>query len=100
MPPERPASAVRHVGRDAPPPFPLAVHYDGSFQDRRGRGRMKKKVWLKRVAVTAALGFLLFAFGWVPYFLAGMGTTRRFQFPDRENGGLPPATVPRRSQGG
>jgi pimeloyl-ACP methyl ester carboxylesterase len=53
---------------------------------------MKKKVWLKRVAVTAALGFLLFAFGWVPYFLAGMGTTRRFQFPDRENGGLTPAT--------
>ena len=53
---------------------------------------MKKKVWLKRVALTAALGFLLFAFGWVPYFLAGMGTTRRFQFPDRENGGLTPAT--------
>jgi pimeloyl-ACP methyl ester carboxylesterase len=53
---------------------------------------MKKKVWLKRVAVTAALGFLLFAFGWVPYFLAGMGTTRRFQFPDRENAGLTPAT--------
>jgi pimeloyl-ACP methyl ester carboxylesterase len=53
---------------------------------------MKKKVWLKRVAVTAALGFLLFAFGGVPYFLAGMGTTRRFQFPDRENAGLTPAT--------
>jgi pimeloyl-ACP methyl ester carboxylesterase len=51
-----------------------------------------KKVWLKRVAAAAALGFLLFAFGWVPYFLAGIATTRRFQFPDRENGGLTPAS--------
>jgi len=53
---------------------------------------MRKMVWLRRIAVAAVLGFLLFAFGWVPYFLAGMGTTRRFQFPDRENGGLTPAT--------
>ena len=53
---------------------------------------MRKKVWLKRIAVTAALGFLLFAFGWVPYFLAGIATTRRFQFPDKENAGLTPAT--------
>ena len=53
---------------------------------------MRKKVWLKRIAVTLALGFLLFAFGWVPYFLAGIATTRRFQFPDKENVGLTPAT--------
>lgn len=53
---------------------------------------MGKKVWLKRIAVAAALGFVLFAFGWVPYFLAGIATTRRFQFPDRENVGLTPAT--------
>jgi uncharacterized protein len=53
---------------------------------------MRKRVWLKRVAVTAVLGFVLFALGWVPYFLAGMATTRRFQFPDKENGGLTPAT--------
>jgi alpha-beta hydrolase superfamily lysophospholipase len=53
---------------------------------------MRKKSWLKRVAVTAALGFLLFAFGWVPYFLAGIATTRRFQFPDKENSGLTPAS--------
>ena len=52
---------------------------------------MRKKVWLKRIAATAALGFLLFAFGWVPYFLAGIATTRRFQFPDKENAGLTPA---------
>jgi pimeloyl-ACP methyl ester carboxylesterase len=53
---------------------------------------MRKKVWLKRFAVAAALGFLLFACGWAPYYLAGIATTRRFQFPDRENGGLTPAT--------
>jgi pimeloyl-ACP methyl ester carboxylesterase len=53
---------------------------------------MRKRSWLKRVAVTAALGFLLFAFGWAPYFLAGIATTRRFQFPDKENGGLTPAS--------
>jgi uncharacterized protein len=52
---------------------------------------MRKKVWLKRIALTAVLGFFVFAFGWVPYFLAGMATTRRFQFPDKENGSLTPA---------
>ena len=53
---------------------------------------MRKRVWLKRIAATLALGFLLFAFGWVPWFLAGIATSRRFQFPDRENGGLTPAS--------
>jgi fermentation-respiration switch protein FrsA (DUF1100 family) len=53
---------------------------------------MRKRSWLKGVAVAAALGFLLFALGWVPYFLAGIATTRRFQFPDKENGGLTPAS--------
>jgi alpha-beta hydrolase superfamily lysophospholipase len=37
-------------------------------------------------------GVLLFVFGWVPYFLAGLATTRRFQFPDKENAGLTPAS--------
>jgi uncharacterized protein len=53
---------------------------------------MRKRVWLKRIAVTAVLAFALFAFGWVPWFLAGMATTRRFQFPDKENAGLTPAS--------
>ena len=53
---------------------------------------MRKRVWLKRIAATLALGFILFAFGWAPWFLAGIATTRRFQFPDRENGGLTPAS--------
>ena len=53
---------------------------------------MRKRVWLKRIAVAAVLGFVVFAFGWVPWFLAGIATTRRFQFPDRENAGLTPAS--------
>ena len=41
--------------------------------------------------LTAAV-FLLFAFGWVPYFLGGIATTRRYQYNDRENAGLTPAS--------
>jgi pimeloyl-ACP methyl ester carboxylesterase len=50
------------------------------------------KVWAKRLAVFIVVAFCLFAFGWVPYFLAGIATTRRFQFPDKENAGLTPAS--------
>ncbi len=51
---------------------------------------MRKRVWLKRAAAAAVVLFALFAFGWAPYYLAGIATTRRFQFPDRENAGLTP----------
>jgi hypothetical protein len=54
---------------------------------------MRKRVWLKRIALTMVLSFVLFAFGWVPWFLAGIATTRRFQFPDKENAGLTPASL-------
>src|SRR5512139_3615457 len=91
MPPERPASAVRRVGRTAPPPFSFPVQYHGQHSTQEGRGRMRR-VWLKRVAFAAVLAFAVFAFGWVPWFLAGLGTTRRFQFPDKENAGLTPAS--------
>jgi uncharacterized protein len=50
------------------------------------------KVWTKRLAITAIIAFCLFAFGWAPYFLAGIATTRRYQFPDKENQGLTPAS--------
>jgi pimeloyl-ACP methyl ester carboxylesterase len=50
------------------------------------------KVWTRRLAVTALVAFCLFAFGWAPYYLAGIATTRRFQFPDKENQGLTPAS--------
>ena len=33
-----------------------------------------------------------FIFGWAPYYLAGIATVRRFQFPDKENAGLTPTS--------
>ncbi len=48
--------------------------------------------WLKRAGVVVLLVFVGFVFGWVPWFLAGIATTRRFVFPDRENAGLTPAS--------
>jgi pimeloyl-ACP methyl ester carboxylesterase len=48
--------------------------------------------WLKRGLLVLGLLLVLFVFGWVPYYLAGIGTTRRFQFPDRENKGMTPAS--------
>ena len=43
------------------------------------------KVWLRRIGVVVLVGLLVFVFGWVPWFLAGVATSRRFQFPDREH---------------
>jgi pimeloyl-ACP methyl ester carboxylesterase len=48
--------------------------------------------WLKRAALVLLLAFGLFTFGWAPYWLGGMATTRRFTFNDRENAGLTPAS--------
>jgi len=47
--------------------------------------------WLRRAGIAAVLAVVLFVFGWVPWFFGGLATTRRFQFPDKENGGLTPA---------
>jgi pimeloyl-ACP methyl ester carboxylesterase len=49
-------------------------------------------VWLKRIAVGLVLLVVGFVFGWVPWWMGGLATTRRFQFPDHENGGLTPAS--------
>ncbi len=48
--------------------------------------------WLKRGSLIVATAFCLFVFGWLPYWLGGMVTTRRYQFPDKENSGLTPAS--------
>jgi alpha-beta hydrolase superfamily lysophospholipase len=48
--------------------------------------------WARRAALGVAAAVFLFIFGWVPYFFGGLVTTHRFQFPDRENGGLTPAS--------
>jgi pimeloyl-ACP methyl ester carboxylesterase len=50
------------------------------------------KRWAKRAAALLLAAALFFVFGWVPWFLGGVATTRRFQFPDRENAGLTPAS--------
>jgi pimeloyl-ACP methyl ester carboxylesterase len=50
------------------------------------------KVWLKRAGVFVLLCLFLFVFGWVPWWFAGIATTRRFVYNDRENAGLTPAS--------
>ena len=50
------------------------------------------RLWLKRITV-GVVGLVLFlTFGYAPYWLAGIATTRRFQFPDKENADLTPAS--------
>jgi len=48
--------------------------------------------WTRRALVALAVAVALFVFGWAPYSLGGMATTRRFQYNDRENAGLTPAS--------
>src|SRR6185503_16561370 len=48
--------------------------------------------WIKRVASVLVVAVALFIFGFAPFWLAGLATTRRFQFPDKENAGLTPAS--------
>src|SRR5258706_11093081 len=51
---------------------------------------MRLAVWARRIAVALVLAWVAFILGWAPWFLAGVVTTRKFQFPDRENAGLTP----------
>ncbi len=54
---------------------------------------MRVRSWLKGAAGLLLAGLLFFVFGWAPYFLAGIATTRRFQFPDKENAGVDPKAL-------
>jgi pimeloyl-ACP methyl ester carboxylesterase len=47
---------------------------------------------LKTTGIVIALALIAFIFGWVPYFLGGVVTTRRYAYNDRENAGLTPAS--------
>jgi len=51
-----------------------------------------RRSWIKKAGMLAAAAFIVFVFGWVPYFLGGIVTTRRFEYNDRENAGLTPAS--------
>jgi pimeloyl-ACP methyl ester carboxylesterase len=48
--------------------------------------------WVKRIALLAVAGVLLFVFGWAPWWLAGVATTRSYRYDDKENAGLTPAS--------
>jgi pimeloyl-ACP methyl ester carboxylesterase len=49
--------------------------------------------WIKRLGLVVVAGLALFVFGWAPYWLAGLATTRRFVYNDKENAGLTPAKL-------
>ncbi|MBI3932925.1 MAG: alpha/beta fold hydrolase [Acidobacteria bacterium] len=53
---------------------------------------MRSRLWAKRTVVVVAGLFAVGVFGFVPYWFGGLVTTRRFQFPDKENAGLTPAS--------
>jgi uncharacterized protein len=50
------------------------------------------RTWLKRIVIGLVAAFLLFSQLWAPYWLGGLVTTRRFQFADKENADLTPAS--------
>jgi alpha-beta hydrolase superfamily lysophospholipase len=51
-----------------------------------------RRPWIRKTALIAAAALALFVFGWAPYYLGGLATTRRFTYNDRENSGLTPAS--------
>jgi uncharacterized protein len=46
--------------------------------------------WLKRLVLVVLAALAIFIFGWAPYWLAGIATTRKFVYKDKENEGLTP----------
>ncbi|HEY2942627.1 MAG TPA: alpha/beta fold hydrolase [Vicinamibacteria bacterium] len=53
---------------------------------------MRTRRILKWAGALLLVALCAFIFGWVPYFLGGIATTRRFQYNDRANNGLTPAS--------
>lgn len=53
---------------------------------------MRTRRILKWAGALLLVGLCFFIFGWVPYFLGGIATTRRFQYNDKANAGLTPAS--------
>ena len=53
---------------------------------------MRTRRILKWAGALLLIGLCAFVFGWVPYWLGGIATTRRFQFNDKANNGLTPAS--------
>ncbi len=59
-----------------------------------GGARARCGFWMKRILVglvaLTAVAYVLVTMVLAPYWLGGIATTRRFQFPDKENAGLTP----------
>jgi pimeloyl-ACP methyl ester carboxylesterase len=53
---------------------------------------VKARSRAKKLGLFLALGLAFLIFGWVPFWLGGMATSRRFNYRDRENAGLTPAS--------
>jgi len=53
---------------------------------------MRVRRVFKWVGVVLLVAFCGFAFGWVPYWLGGIATSRRFQYNDKANAGLTPGS--------
>jgi hypothetical protein len=53
---------------------------------------MNWRTWLRRGAALLLCTFVFLVFGWVPYWLGGLATIRKYQYKDTENAGLTPAS--------
>jgi alpha-beta hydrolase superfamily lysophospholipase len=53
---------------------------------------MRTRRFLKWAGALLLVALCAFIFGWVPYWLGGIATTRRFQYNDKANNGLTPAS--------
>lgn len=53
---------------------------------------MRWKALLKRSAALLACALAVFVFGWLPYWLGGLATTRKYSYKDTENAGLTPGS--------
>jgi pimeloyl-ACP methyl ester carboxylesterase len=53
---------------------------------------MRTRRILKWAGALLLVALCAFVFGWVPYWLGGIATTRRFQYNDKANAGLTPAS--------
>jgi pimeloyl-ACP methyl ester carboxylesterase len=67
----------------------MASAHQPAAAPKRGRRWTR---WLKRTGLTLAVLLAAFVFGFAPWYLGTLVTTRRFAYNDRENNGLTPAS--------
>src|SRR6266849_2011505 len=90
LPPRPPAASS---SRSAPPRRSSAIIPEVLEPSPGARARqMRTRRILEWAGALLLVGLGFFICGWVPYFLGGIATTRRFQFNDKANAGLTPAS--------